>query len=714
MSGSASLDLERQILQHTLAIAPMPALARVYVALCETAPTEAAGGAELAGGGYARTAATFALIATPANAASNTTAVDFAPATADWRPISHFELWTQQTGGVRLYWGQLVDPVDGVPIEIGVSSGSAVRFSPGSLVVQIAEAEQQGLIRPADIANVIDYGADRTGSTDSTAAFQAALASGKSVWAPSGTYIIRGQLTVSGGQWLRGDGSGTTLLVDVGFDPTVTTGVIVMANPLNHRRPALSDLTIEFAQPPDLTTTATVASAIGATTVTVASADGIVVGMTVLNKTHIQSVQCKVYENGPTSTVVSAIAGNDITLSVAVKNPGVSIGDVLHFASVRSMFRTLADGGTASPGGTGIKYPWAVYIAPSRTALVERVMIIRAWTGIYIRGPAYQVANIDIGAYSVGLDIDEVYNFSTLNDYRFWPWGNDGTYDALNDVGYDNVTIAANLGDAACAANNFGTWRGHVNILPNWLFGSFTNLMLDGDNTNLTITSTRNGWAHINGLYSTKSSWAQGVPFWMHATDARFHCQITNMDFSMAGVGIGVRVQSGIVSIVSGNIWFGSQAVVPMFQVEDFGGLYLSDMRLDASAARTDTYINLLGSAVLRLTTSTFTQSPGVGGTGVSTSPASKFSLSGTAWNGWDMLVNGVSVPPTDTGDSLTLSNGLLVTAGGFQVTGNLGFHGAAKVGQQVVTGSRAGNAALASLLTALANYGLINNSSSA
>jgi hypothetical protein len=43
-----------------------------------------------------------------------------------------------------------------------------------------------------------------------------------------------------------------------------------------------------------------------------------------------------------------------------------------------------------------------------------------------------------------------------------------------------------------------------------------------------------------------------------------------------------------------------------------------------------------------------------------------------------------------------------------------LGFHGAPSVGQQTVTGSRSSGAALASLLTALANLGLIVNGSTA
>lgn len=44
----------------------------------------------------------------------------------------------------------------------------------------------------------------------------------------------------------------------------------------------------------------------------------------------------------------------------------------------------------------------------------------------------------------------------------------------------------------------------------------------------------------------------------------------------------------------------------------------------------------------------------------------------------------------------------------------SVAFHGTAAINKPTVTGSRAGNAALASLLTALANYGLITDSSSA
>jgi len=140
MSGSASIDLERSLLQHSLAIAPMAALSRVYVALCLTPPTETAGGTEASGGGYARTAATFALMSSPANAASNAASVEFLAATSAWGTIGYFEIWTAATGGTRLYWGPLTDPVDGVQIEMDVATGDVVRFSAGALIVQTADA----------------------------------------------------------------------------------------------------------------------------------------------------------------------------------------------------------------------------------------------------------------------------------------------------------------------------------------------------------------------------------------------------------------------------------------------------------------------------------------------------------------------------------------------------------------------------------------------
>lgn len=57
---------------------------------------------------------------------------------------------------------------------------------------------------------------------------------------------------------------------------------------------------------------------------------------------------------------------------------------------------------------------------------------------------------------------------------------------------------------------------------------------------------------------------------------------------------------------------------------------------------------------------------------------------------------------------------GRVVINNDFEINGNVGFYTTDPVAKQTVTGSRAGNAALASLLTALATSGLITDSSSA
>lgn len=59
-------------------------------------------------------------------------------------------------------------------------------------------------------------------------------------------------------------------------------------------------------------------------------------------------------------------------------------------------------------------------------------------------------------------------------------------------------------------------------------------------------------------------------------------------------------------------------------------------------------------------------------------------------------------------------TNGDLAVLGALAVTGNVGFYGTSAAAKPTVSGSRGGNAALASLLTALAGLGLITDSTTA
>lgn len=60
-------------------------------------------------------------------------------------------------------------------------------------------------------ANVLDFGADSTGTTDSTAAFNAALAASSSVFVPAGTYLVENITEFNSGCELFGEGFNSIL-----------------------------------------------------------------------------------------------------------------------------------------------------------------------------------------------------------------------------------------------------------------------------------------------------------------------------------------------------------------------------------------------------------------------------------------------------------------------------------------------------------------------
>jgi pectate lyase-like protein len=79
-----------------------------------------------------------------------------------------------------------------------------------------------------DVASVRDYGADPTGSVDSTAAFQYALNASKNVFAPAGTYKLSGTLTQSGPAYIFGAGQEVTFL---SWSTSVTSGIALTIGP---------------------------------------------------------------------------------------------------------------------------------------------------------------------------------------------------------------------------------------------------------------------------------------------------------------------------------------------------------------------------------------------------------------------------------------------------------------------------------------------------
>lgn len=132
MSGSKSDFLENAALDHALGGPDYSRPATVYVALFTAAPTDAGGGTELAGNGYARVAVTNNATNWPAAAGgvkSNGTAITFAAASADWNGVLAYGIFDAATNGHLLYWG-LLDESRNVP------NGKQAEFAAGALLIK--------------------------------------------------------------------------------------------------------------------------------------------------------------------------------------------------------------------------------------------------------------------------------------------------------------------------------------------------------------------------------------------------------------------------------------------------------------------------------------------------------------------------------------------------------------------------------------------------
>lgn len=124
MAG-ASDYLENELLDHINAVGSWASPAGVWAALYTTAPTDAGGGVEVAGGAYARTAITFGAAA--GGSQSNSVAVVFPTATADWGTVVAVGVFDAVAGNL-MYWANLA-------ASRTVLNTDVIQFSIGALVV---------------------------------------------------------------------------------------------------------------------------------------------------------------------------------------------------------------------------------------------------------------------------------------------------------------------------------------------------------------------------------------------------------------------------------------------------------------------------------------------------------------------------------------------------------------------------------------------------
>lgn len=119
--------LENALLNHVLRNVSYTSPATVYVGLFTAAPTDAGGGTEVSGNGYARKAVTFGAPSTPGTV-SNSAEVTFDTATpSGWGTITHFGIFDALSGGNLLRWNALSGGSK------TIAAGDAPRFPIGAL-----------------------------------------------------------------------------------------------------------------------------------------------------------------------------------------------------------------------------------------------------------------------------------------------------------------------------------------------------------------------------------------------------------------------------------------------------------------------------------------------------------------------------------------------------------------------------------------------------
>jgi predicted metal-binding membrane protein len=103
---SFSNYLETEILDHVFGGAAYTAPTTLYLALHTANPAEDGSGTEVSTSGtaYARTSVAFT---TSGNTTSNTSAVEFATATANFGTVSHVAVWDASTAGNMLAYAAL-------------------------------------------------------------------------------------------------------------------------------------------------------------------------------------------------------------------------------------------------------------------------------------------------------------------------------------------------------------------------------------------------------------------------------------------------------------------------------------------------------------------------------------------------------------------------------------------------------------------------------
>lgn len=120
--------LEDAVLAHVFSNDALASPSAVYLALFTAAPTDAGGGSEVSGSGYARQAVTFG--APSGGAIANTTAVSFTASGGSFGEAVAVGYFDAATGGNILAWSPITSAT--------VGDGDSVSFATDQLTISLS------------------------------------------------------------------------------------------------------------------------------------------------------------------------------------------------------------------------------------------------------------------------------------------------------------------------------------------------------------------------------------------------------------------------------------------------------------------------------------------------------------------------------------------------------------------------------------------------
>ena len=123
--------LEDKVLEHVFGGNAYTAPGTLYVALFTVAPTDTGGGTEVSGGGYVRKSGAFTVSGTNPTTASNSSAIEYPTATADYGTVVAVGIFDASSSGNLLAYANLT-------ASKVVSSGDVFRFNAGDLDITLA------------------------------------------------------------------------------------------------------------------------------------------------------------------------------------------------------------------------------------------------------------------------------------------------------------------------------------------------------------------------------------------------------------------------------------------------------------------------------------------------------------------------------------------------------------------------------------------------